>query len=74
MENRGSGVASLTKREHHVIDLLHKGLTYEEISSECRITVGTVKQHVHHILYKLDAPNRTVAINLWREWKQNPPQ
>lgn len=73
MENSESGVATLTEREQHIIELLQKGLTYGEISSECRITLGTVKQHVHHILHKLEAPNKTVAINLWLEWKNNLP-
>jgi DNA-binding CsgD family transcriptional regulator len=44
MENSESGVATLTAREQHIIDLLQRGMTYEEISVECRITIGTVKQ------------------------------
>ncbi|HRG22601.1 MAG TPA: helix-turn-helix transcriptional regulator [Saprospiraceae bacterium] len=73
MENSESGVANLTAREQHIIELLHKGLTYGEISSECHIAIGTVKQHVHHILHKMEAPNKTVAINLWLDWKKNNP-
>jgi len=73
MENSESGLANLTAREHHIIGLLHKGLTYGEISSECHIAIGTVKQHVHHILHKMEAPNKTVAINLWLDWKKNNP-
>ena len=73
MENSELGVAILTACEQHIIDLLQRGMTYEEISVECRITIGTVKQHVHHILHKLEVPNKTVAINLWQDWKQNNP-
>ncbi len=53
----------LTKREKELLELLSIGLMYKEISIVLGITLGTVKQHVHHIYDKLQVNNRTEAIN-----------
>ncbi|HRD06480.1 MAG: helix-turn-helix transcriptional regulator [Saprospiraceae bacterium] len=71
MEERPSGFYGLTAREMYIMGLLQQGLSYEAIALEGRITLGTVKQHVHHILKKTSSPNKTVAINLWREWMKD---
>ncbi|MDV7390907.1 response regulator transcription factor [Arthrospira platensis SPKY1] len=51
----------LTPREMEVLTLIGEGLTNQEISERLVIEVGTVKNHVHNILSKLDAPNRETA-------------
>ena len=43
----------LTRREHQVVDLIARGMSNKEISSELNIAVHTVKSHVHNILDKL---------------------
>ena len=56
----------LTTREVEILDTLSKGLFYKEIASQLFISEGTVKQHVNHIYQKLQAQNRTEAINKYR--------
>lgn len=51
----------LTPREQEVLGLLGKGLTNQEIAEQLYIEHGTVKNHVHRILKKLNASNRHEA-------------
>lgn len=51
----------LTPREQEVLDLLGKGFTNQEIAEQLFIEHGTVKNHVHRILKKLNASNRHEA-------------
>ncbi|MFW6068239.1 MAG: LuxR C-terminal-related transcriptional regulator [Chloroflexota bacterium] len=51
----------LTPREQEVLGLLGKGLTNQEIAEQLFIEHGTVKNHVHRILKKLNASNRHEA-------------
>lgn len=51
----------LTPREHDVLNLIGEGLTNQEIADRLFIEVGTVKNHVHNILKKLDASSRDEA-------------
>jgi DNA-binding NarL/FixJ family response regulator len=53
----------LSGREHEVLTLLSKGLFYKEIAEQLHISIGTVRQHIHHIYKKLQVQNRTEAIN-----------
>ena len=52
----------LTLKEKEVLLLMAKGFSNEEISSDLRITVGTVKSHVNSLLGKLGVNNRTKAV------------
>lgn len=54
-------VESLTPREREVLNLIGQSLTNQEIADRLTIEVGTVKNHVHNILSKLDAANREEA-------------
>lgn len=58
---RSSG---LTTREMQVLRLLALGKTNKEIASGLKITEGTVKVHVNHILKKLRTSGRTEAANV----------
>jgi two-component system, NarL family, response regulator LiaR len=58
-----SAAASLTVKEKDILKLLSKGLSYQEIADHAEITVKTLKWHVHNIYNKLQADNRTEAIN-----------
>ena len=54
-------VAALTPRERDVLNLIGDGMTNQEIASQLVIEVGTVKNHVHNILKKLDVGSREEA-------------
>jgi DNA-binding NarL/FixJ family response regulator len=69
LHNR-QGAADLTPREKEVLALLDEGLTNKEISSRLFIEVATVKNHVHHILDKLDAHTRGEAAVKARRLRQ----
>jgi len=53
--------SELTARELEVLQLIDDGLTNQEIADELVIEVGTVKNHVHNILKKLDVASREDA-------------
>ena len=63
---RGSGIADLiqppTPREIEVLELMALGRTNREIAEEFVISVGTVKNHVEHIIAKLGVSDRTQAV------------
>lgn len=54
-------IADLTPRELDVLNLIGEGLTNQEIADRLVIEVGTVKNHVHNILKKLDVTSREEA-------------
>lgn len=54
--------ADLTMRERQVVDLIGAGLTNKEIAARLCIEVGTVKNHVHNILDKLQVSRRAEAV------------
>lgn len=51
----------LTRREYQVLLHLAYGLSNREIGYSLNISVETVKEHVQHITWKLDTPDRTAA-------------
>jgi DNA-binding NarL/FixJ family response regulator len=53
--------AGLTPRELEVLELLGQNMTNEEIAETLVIEVGTVKNHVHSILNKLNVNSRQEA-------------
>ena len=54
-------IADLTPREREVLNLIGEGSTNKEIADRLVIEVGTVKNHVHNILKKLDVSSRDEA-------------
>lgn len=54
-----NGAASLTDRELSVLRLIQQGKPNKIIAYELSITESTVKAHVHHLIRKLRASNRT---------------
>jgi len=52
---------ALTQRELEILVLIDRGLSNKEIASALSIEVSTVKNHVHHILGKLDVTRRGEA-------------
>jgi len=62
-------VEPLSERELEVLRLMAAGLSNQEIADKLIIGVGTVKSHVHSILGKLDARDRTQAVIKAQELK-----
>jgi DNA-binding NarL/FixJ family response regulator len=61
VENSVTDDAGLTPRELEVLELIGEGLTNQEISEQLVIEIGTVKNHVHSILEKLNVGSRGEA-------------
>jgi DNA-binding NarL/FixJ family response regulator len=59
----GAGHQPLTARELEVLRLLARGLTNREIASVFHIAESTVKNHVNHLLGKLEVADRTEAVS-----------
>ena len=57
----------LTEREREILGLLGQGYSNRQIAEELVITVGTVKNHVHNILDKLDVHTRKQAAMVARQ-------
>ena len=57
----------LTEREREILGLLGEGYSNRDIAEELVITVGTVKNHVHNILDKLDVHTRKQAAMVARQ-------
>lgn len=59
----------LSEREAEVLKLLAEGLSNQQIAEKLVIGVSTTKTHVHNILGKLEAGNRTQALARARKLK-----
>jgi len=57
--------STLTTREQEILMLVGQGLTNQEIADQLVIEVGTVKNHVHNIMQKLDVSTRQEAAVTW---------
>jgi two-component system, NarL family, nitrate/nitrite response regulator NarL len=61
-----SGLKALTRRELEVMTLVERGLSNKEIARALHISFATAKNHVHHILEKLQVRRRGQALVHWR--------
>ena len=62
--NGSNGIGTLTPREKEVLALISRRMTNREIAEELVLEVGTVKNHVHNLLSKLEVDNRYEAAAL----------
>ena len=62
-------IEPLSERELEVLRLMAAGLSNHEIADKLIISTGTVKSHVHSVLGKLDARDRTQAVLKAQELK-----
>ncbi|MGJ5220226.1 response regulator transcription factor [Bradyrhizobium oligotrophicum] len=60
----------LTPRECEILRMIEVGLSNKEIARNLRIEVGTVKNHVHNILEKLNVRRRNQAAHRLRALHQ----
>lgn len=58
---------ALSPREQEILGLISQGMTNADIGKKLHIEVGTVKNHVHNILQKLEVSNRQEASKLFKE-------
>jgi DNA-binding NarL/FixJ family response regulator len=56
----------LTRREQQLIQMIDRGLTNKEIATQLNLSEQTIKNHVHRMLRKLGAPDRSAAADLCR--------
>jgi len=61
VESKIDSDVRLTSRELEVLQFISEGLTNQEIASRLVVEVGTVKNHVHRILEKLNVSSRQDA-------------
>jgi len=61
IENNITDTTGLTTREFEVLELIGKGFTNQQIAEQLVIEIGTVKNHVHSILEKLNVSTRGEA-------------
>jgi two-component system, NarL family, nitrate/nitrite response regulator NarL len=66
-------VGELTPRECEILEMIELGLSNKEIARKLRIEVGTVKNHVHNILDKMNVRRRNQAAHRVRVrgWAQD---
>jgi two-component system nitrate/nitrite response regulator NarL len=67
-----SRAATLSAREREVAEHVARGRSNQEIAQRLEIGVGTVKNHVHSILRKLNVARREDAGLYWRLFAEKP--
>jgi len=58
---------ALTPRETEVLTLMHRGMTIPDIADALHISSATVRNHVQHVLLKLNVHSRFEAVALGRK-------
>ena len=61
----------LTKQQENVLQLLESGISNKEIARRLHIETATVKNHVHHILQRLQVNSRGEAAAVYRKRYHN---
>jgi len=62
-----ASIAALTDRELQVLDMVSAGCSNRAVASRFNLSEHTIKAHVHNIIRKLKAPNRTAAAAMYLE-------
>lgn len=60
LENR----FNLSPRELEVLELIARGLSYQEIADQLSVSLSTIKTHASNIFSKMDVQRRTQAVML----------
>jgi NarL family two-component system response regulator LiaR len=59
--------AVLSQRESEIIELVSKGISYQDIADKLFISPETVKKHIRNIYVKLEVKNKVNAINKFKK-------
>jgi DNA-binding NarL/FixJ family response regulator len=62
-------LTELTEREFQILEMVSRGLQNKIIAASLRLSEYTVKIHLHHIITKLGAHNRTEAAAIFHDRK-----
>ncbi|MDP1801093.1 MAG: response regulator transcription factor [Bacteroidota bacterium] len=54
---------NLTKREIEMLELIAKGMSYEQVADSTGISYGTVRKHLENIYKKLNVHSKLEAVN-----------
>lgn len=68
------GLTELTDREREVLRLLASGANNREIAQKLHLSAGTVRNHITHILTRMNLRDRTqaaIVANSYRTWLEN---
>lgn len=69
------GMAELTNREREILRMIAKGSSNREIAQALFLSDGTVRNHISHILTRMDLRDRTqaaIVANAFLSWLENP--
>jgi DNA-binding NarL/FixJ family response regulator len=69
----GGDLSSLTAREIQILEMVSRGLQNKTIATEFDLSEHTVKIHLHNIISKLGAHNRTEAAAKFRNFQMHSP-
>jgi DNA-binding NarL/FixJ family response regulator len=70
-----AGFTELTSREREVLCLIAAGRNNKEIAQQLFVTEGTVRNHISHILTRLNLRDRTqaaIVASTFLSWLENP--
>jgi DNA-binding NarL/FixJ family response regulator len=65
-------LTQLTRRELQILELVSRGLQNKTIATQLHLSEFTVKIHLHNIITKLGAHNRTEAAAFFRDSQPAP--
>jgi DNA-binding NarL/FixJ family response regulator len=69
------GMTELTSREREILRMIAKGSSNREIAQALFLSEGTVRNHISHILTRLNLRDRTqaaIVANAFLSWLENP--
>ena len=64
--NPGAKTDMLSPREVDILELIVEGFTNQQIASRLRLSLPTVKNHVHRLLAKMGVASRAEAVTVYR--------
>ncbi|WP_256670939.1 response regulator transcription factor [Stutzerimonas nitrititolerans] len=73
MRQQAGSKPALTLREREILSLASNGLSNAEIAERLCLSPHTIKSHIHNLLRKIGASNRTEAASLLRsrlDWRE----
>lgn len=61
--------SGISKRELEILQLIHEGLSNQQIADKLFVSENTVKKHVSNLFLKLDVERRTEAVKKAKEMR-----